>query len=261
MAVVAGLLLSTILVASGGVASGLRATGRAIVAPFSWTISLVARPFADLFAGAANYSDVLRQNEQLREELGLARRRAAEDGAIRRELAQLSAAAHLKFASTLSGVMAQVTSTSATNFAATITISKGSEDGVLTGMPVVSSAGLIGRITSESAHSATVTLITDPSSIVGCTWGHGATHTLVYGRGVGDDLAVSAVQVAHPIAPGFVFSTDALPGGLYPSGIPVAKVRTITLTPGTSTYDLSLTPLGDLRHPAFVDVLLWEPGS
>ena len=259
--VLAAATVLSILIFNGGLVGGLRSAGRLIVAPFAWTINAVAHPVADLFAGAANYSDVLQQNEQLRAELGRARMNANEDRALQRELAQLTTTLNLSFVGTQAGVVAQVTSNSPTNFAATVTISRGSSDGVLEGMPVVGVGGLIGRIVSTSMHSATVRLITDQTSIVGVTWGAATTDALLFGRGVDDPLAVSAVQISKPITPGTVFSTDGLRGGQYPIGLPVATVKSITLTPGTSTYDLTLSPSADLQHLFYVEVLLWEPAT
>ena len=36
-------------------------------------------------------------------------------------------------------------------------------------------------------------------------------------------------------------------------------MKTVTLTPGAATYNLTLQPAADLRHLAYLDVVLWEP--
>jgi rod shape-determining protein MreC len=261
LAVLAAVILSVMLIVNGGVVQGLKATGRAIVSPFTWTINLVAHPVSHLFAGAVNYSDVLRQNEQLRAELGRERLMANEDSALRRQLAQISATEHLSYVGSLDSVVAQVTSNSPTNFSSSVTVNRGSDDGLLVGMPVVGNGGLIGRVVATTTESATVLLITDQTSIVGVSFGNGRHHALVLGHGVNDPLAASAVQITSPLSPGAIFATDGLEGGLFPPGIPVAKVRTITLTPGTSTYELTLSPAADLTHLSYVNVLIWEPAT
>ncbi len=255
------LLFSVVLVANGGVAKGLSASARAIVSPFTWTINLVAHPVAHLFAGAVNYSDVLKQNEQLRAELGRERLTVNENSALRRQLAQINATQHLSYVGALDTVVAQVTANSPSNFSASVTISKGTADGVLVGMPVVANGGLIGRVVSTTSTSATVLLITDQTSIVGVTFTNGREHALVLGHGVNDPLGASAVQISSPLRPGSIFATDGLAGGQFPAGLPVARVHTITLTPGTSTYELTLKPAADLTHLSYVDVLIWEPAT
>jgi cell shape-determining protein MreC len=64
--------LLTILYLSGGVVSGLRSAANLVVAPFSWTVDVIARPIGHMLAGAVNYSDVVAQNQRLRYQLGQA---------------------------------------------------------------------------------------------------------------------------------------------------------------------------------------------
>jgi rod shape-determining protein MreC len=263
-AIIGGLVVvgvALLIVVSGSLVGGLKSAGRVVVAPFAWTINAVARPVANLFSGAVNYSDVVHQNQQLRAELGRAQMQVSEQQALRQQLAQLTNALHLPFVGNVPTLVAQVTTNSPTNFAATITISKGTGDGVLVGMPIVANGGLIGRVISVTNHSATVQLITDQDSVVGATFGTGHQDVLVFGRGVNNPLGVSAITLATALAPGTVFSTNGLQGGLFPPGIPVAKVATATLTPGAATWDLSLTPTADLAHLHYVDVMLWEPST
>ena len=250
-----------LLVVSGSLVSSMKTVGRVVVAPFAFSIDLVAKPVANLFAGAINYSDVVHQNQQLRAALGRAELQANESSALRRQLAEITAVEHLAFVGSIPSVIAQVTSNSPTNFAATITISKGTSDGVLAGMPIVANGGLVGIVIATSAHTSTVRLITDQTSIVGCTYATGTTNVLIYGRGVNDPLSVSSVTLASPIAPGTIFSTNGLQGGIYPPGLPVASVKTATLTPGSATWDLTLQPTANLTNLHYVDVMLWEPST
>ena len=48
-----------------------------------------------------------------------------------------------------------------------VTIDAGSSDGVRTNLTVIAAGGLVGRVVSVSTRSATVQLLTDPSSVVG----------------------------------------------------------------------------------------------
>ncbi len=167
-------LVATILYTTGGVVSGLRTAANLVVTPFSWSINEVARPLGHLFAGAVNYSDVVAQNQKLRYELGQARSQA--DRAVgaraptRRGLDRAERPLRRRRCST---VAAQVTTLSPTSFAATVDISKGRDDGVLAGMPVVANGGLVGVIVATTPHGATVRLISDVKSSVGVTFGNG----------------------------------------------------------------------------------------
>lgn len=258
---VAVILVLVIIIASGGVLSGIKAAGRAVVAPFAWVLTEVTRPIGNAFAGAFNYSDVVAQNRQLRAELGRAQMQGNESSAMLQQLEEVTTLQNLPFVGSIRVVTAQVTTNSPTNFSASFTIARGTDDGLLAGMPVVGNGGLIGRVVAVSAHSATVLMITDATAITGATFGNGHTDVLINGRGVDENVVATAVPLSSPITPGTVFTTSGLSGGLYPPGIPVATVQTVLLTPGASTYDFSLTPTADLHHLGYVDVMLWEPGT
>jgi rod shape-determining protein MreC len=256
-------VLATILVlaVTTGVASGLRSGANVIVTPFNWAVSAIARPVGHLFAGTINYSDVVAQNQKLRYQLGRAEERANEGWAYARQLEQLTTQLDVPFVGSLPTVAAQVSTISPTNFAASVTIAKGRDSGVLVGMPVVANGGLVGRIVATTSNSATVRLITDTASSVGVTFKSGATDLIVSGRGLDQGLGATSVPLGTSIAPGTKLTTDGLNGALYPAGLPVATVKTVVLTPGAATYNLTLQPAADLRHLAYLDVVLWEPDA
>ena len=256
-----GVTLIIVVIANGGIVSGLRSAGRTVVSPFAWSLNQIARPIASVFGGAANYSSVVQQNQQLRHELSVRALQSGEYASLQTQLQNVSSLMHLTFTHNLSSVVAQVTTNSPTNFSASFTVAKGRLDGILAGMPVVSSGGLIGRVVSTTAATSTVVLINDQSSIVGCTFGAGASNVLLYGRGINDPLAASDVPLSTALTPGTLFTTSGLQGGTFPPGLPVARVATDTLTPGSSTYNMTLAPVADLHNLSYVDVLLWEPST
>jgi rod shape-determining protein MreC len=259
-----GATVSVILVVlylSGGVVSGLRSAANLVTAPFSWAVNEIARPVGHMFAGAINYSDVVAQNQKLRYELGRAELKANETWAENRQLVQLSTQLDVPFVGSLTTVAAQVTALSPTNFAATVDISKGRNSGILAGMPVVANGGLVGTVIQTTPDGATVRLITDVKSLIGVTFGTGKTSLVVSGQGVNNGLGASSVPLTSSVRSGTMLETNGLDGGLYPPGLPVARVTKVTLTPGAATYNLSLHPLADLRNVDYLDVVLWEPST
>ncbi len=244
-----------------GIVSGLRSAANLVVTPFSWSINVIARPIGHLFAGAINYSDVVAQNQKLRYQLGQAQLRINEGWAFDRQMHQLTTQLNVPFVGSLPVVAAQVTTVSPTNFAATVDISKGRDDGVLVGMPVVANGGLVGSVISTTPRGATVRLINDVNSSIGVTFPGSSTSMVVSGRGVNNGLGASAVSLTTTLKPGTILTTDGLRGGIYPVGLPVAKVLTVNLTPGASTYAMTLQPTADLRGLFYVDVVLWEPST
>jgi rod shape-determining protein MreC len=248
-----------ILYLTTGVASGLRSGVNIVLTPFSWAVNTIAHPLGHMLAGTVNYSDVVAQNEKLRYQLAKADERANEGWAFARELQQLTTGLNVPFVSALPTVAAQVTTNSPTNFSAAVSISKGRESGILVGMPVVANGGLVGQVISTTAHGATVRLITDTKSLVGVT--AGSTALVVSGRGVNNGLGATSVPLNSGIQQGTELSTNGLNGALYPAGLPVATVKTVSLTPGAATYNLTLQPAANLRDLSYLDVILWEPSA
>jgi rod shape-determining protein MreC len=254
-------VILVVLYLSGGVVSGLRSAANFVTAPFTWSVNEIARPIGHMFAGAINYSDVVSQNQKLRYELGRAELRANEQAALTRQLSELTTQLNVPFVGNLPTVAAQVSAVSPTNFAATVDISKGRDEGILVGMPVVANGGLVGIVTATTPRGATVRLITDVKSLIGVTFGNGKTSLVVSGQGVNDGLGATSVPLTSAVRTGTVLSTNGLDGGLFPPGIPVASVSKVSLTPGAATYNLSLHPLADLRNLLYLDVVLWEPST
>jgi rod shape-determining protein MreC len=248
-----------ILYLTTGVASGLRSGVNIILTPFSWAVNSIAHPLGHMLAGTIDYSDVVAQNQKLRYQLAQADERANESWAFSRELQQLTTGLNVPFVGSLPTVAVQVTTDSPTNFSASVSISKGRDSGILAGMPVVANGGLVGQVISTSANGATVRLITDAKSLVGATFG--STSLVVSGRGVNNGLGATSVPLNSGIHQGTRLSTDGLNGALYPAGLPIATVRTVSLTPGAATYNLTLQPAANLRHLAYLDVILWEPSA
>ncbi len=250
-----------VLYLTTGVASGLRSGANLVITPFSWAVNEIARPVGHFFAGTVNYSDVVTQNQKLRFQLGEAEERANEAWAYARQLQQLTTELKVPFVGSLPIVAAQVTTLSPTNFAATFDISKGRNEGIMVGMPVVANGGLVGQVISTTPQGATVRLITDTASLVGVTFDTGKIDIVVSGRGLNNGLGATSVPLGTSIVQGTKLSTDGLNGGLFPAGLPVATVKTVTLTPGAATYNLTLQPVANLRDLSYVDVVIWEPSA
>ena len=67
-----------------------------------------------------------------------------------------------------------------------IIINRGSNDGILRGMPVVTNQGLIGRVDAVIADAARVQLITDPASAINVRLQNADTDAVLIGSVTGD---------------------------------------------------------------------------
>ncbi len=104
-----------------------------------------------------------------------------------------------------------------------IIIDKGAEDGVIVGMPVESSRGLVGRVFRTSPNSAQIALITDNASAIPARLGNTRATGILSGRGLGGPLMMDWVDLKFEMDVGEVVLTSGL-GGNFPQDIVVGRV-------------------------------------
>jgi rod shape-determining protein MreC len=127
-------------------------------------------------------------------------------------------------------------------------------------MPVVSSAGLVGRIDDVSRDRSVVQLVSDPAFRVGIHLSKSDDIGVARGQGRDEPLLVfSGVDVGLDIEEGELVTTSGLEGTLFPPDIPVGRVERVVTSQGELEQALLVTPLADLDRLSYVNVLLWEP--
>lgn len=137
-----------------------------------------------------------------------------------------------------------------------IMIGRGYATGGKPGTPLVTNKGLVGRILRASAHTATALLLSDPSSKIAVYTQNSRARGLLRGQGLGKSLEMDYVSRDSVVLPNDILVTSGL-DGLYPKGIPVAKV--ISVAPSDYTEFLAITAesLVDMTH--LEEVILLEP--
>jgi rod shape-determining protein MreC len=106
-----------------------------------------------------------------------------------------------------------------------VVIDLGTDDGILSGMPVVSAEGLVGRIVAVSANAARVQLITDPASDVNVNIQPSDT-TAVLSGSITSDISLDLIPQDSDVEPGDLILTSGI-GGNYPSNILVGQVASV----------------------------------
>lgn len=103
-----------------------------------------------------------------------------------------------------------------------IIIDKGSNDGLLRGMPVVTDQGLVGRVDAVINRAARVQLITDTSSAVNIRLEKAKKEAILSGT-VSGDLVLDLVPQDVSLEPGDLVLTSGLSGG-YPADLIIGQV-------------------------------------
>lgn len=245
------------------ITSGVRSVAADAFAPLRSGVDDVVEPIGSFLAGAAHYGAVRQQNQKLQQEIDQLRQQQSSQQDIDQAMKQLSALFNLPFIGNLQTVPAEVTDFAPSDFAATIDISVGRDQGVQLNMPVVGQGGLVGQVVQANHNTATVRLITDGQSSVGVRYGPAADSSLAVlnGQGSGRPLAADLVPNNTTLTAGDVFTTSGLEGASYPAGIPVATVVASKTGATASQESVTLQPLADLTHLRYVSVVLWGPST
>jgi len=242
-----------------GALESVRQGARDAFAPVQSAAEWVVSPVAGFFGSIGDFGDLRSENARLRRQLDEARAEAIRGADADRERQGLLQLQGLDYAGGLDSVPARVISTAPTNFQLTIKIDRGTDHRLDVGMPVVTSAGLVGRITEVSKVRSTVLLVTDPQSNVGVRLANSGEQGVARGGGARNFLPLDLITTEVPVEIGEPVVTSGLERGLFPAQIPVGKVRSVSAPPGALQKDILLDPSVDLVRLEFVRVLLWTP--
>ncbi len=235
----------------------VRSLAREVANPFQSGVHAALQPVGDFIYGALQYRSLEAQNRQLRLELKRGATAYAQSLSAEQQAAQVLSQEHLTFVPNIPSIAAEVVQVGSSNYEETVQIDRGSANGVAVGQPVVSAGGLVGSVSLVSAHLATVTLIDDPTSVVGVRDVHSGVVGAAKGEGLGFNLQVEDLNVGDTIKRGDQLVTSGLTLEDFPAGIPVGTVTSVSS--GTLTLQVSLKPLVNLSNLQFVRVLLWSP--
>ena len=104
-------------------------------------------------------------------------------------------------------------------------IDQGSDQGIRSGMPVVTNNGLVGRIEAVTASAARVKLITDSTSMINAVVPEVDAECMVQGSITGD-ITIEMVSQDVKLEPGQIVQTSGL-GGDFPSDFIIGQVLNV----------------------------------
>ncbi len=243
------------------ITAGLRSVAHDVFAPIVAGVNDVLRPIGDFFAGSVHYGALQAENQRLQATIGQLQLQLREVQGEAKQQRELRALEHLDYLPDDKTVTAQMIGFDLSDLDADITISKGRDQGVTVGEPVVGAGGLVGQVVEASHTTAVVQLITDPRSSVGVAFGPtDQLYAEAFGQGAGKPLAVSFLPTGAALHRGERMYTNGLNDAQYPAGIPVGTVRTFHASAGTGTASATLQPMANLSELAYVAVVQWTPG-
>lgn len=246
---------------SGGVLEALRSGVGTVFGPLEGAVSSAVRPIANALSGI-DFGGAHAQIQRLEQRIAALQAQVHTSAADRRRLAQLESLWHLTGAGQLRVVPARVVALGgADGFEWTVTIDVGSRDGITRLMPVVSGAGLVGRVVHVSPGYCTVLLAIDPRSDVGVRLAD--TGQVGYVTGDGPGALTLRLLDGHAVlhAGERLVTFGSLADRPYVAELPVGTVTRVVSTPGAPTRTAIVTPFVQFTALDDLAVIVAAPRS
>ena len=205
--------------------TALHKFGLEVIGPVQTAISKVSS-----YAGSfrKKYVDLLSvrdENEQLRQELLQYKAANIEYREALATNVRLQKLLELKESLSPPTLTAEIIGKDPSLWFRTLTINRGSSDGVMKGMPVVTVEGVVGQVLTSSPNYSKVLLATDPNSAVDVITQKTRVHGIVKGLG-SDAFGLNYIWKSAVVEKGdFVFTSGL--GGIFPKGLMVGTVSEI----------------------------------
>jgi rod shape-determining protein MreC len=268
LALLVGLSIALLTAYFGESASGgLHAIQRGFLeglAPLQEGASRALKPARDLVGWTGDVFDAKSENKKLKKQVQQLRSELAASQTASRDAAELRALVGFNRSSSFPAgygtVPARVIARSPTVWYSTITIDKGTDQGVHVNMPVTSGKGLVGKVSDVVPDAARVTLLTDHTSGVSAQVVPNGANGLVKATvGNPSDLLLDFVQKGRPVRKGATVITSGWRAShiesLFPRGIPIGQVTHADSNERELYQRVHLHPFADLRNLDVVEVL------
>ena len=165
------------------------------------------------------------ENEELKRQLAEAQIALQAQRALADRARGLEKLLELKDRVTLQTTAAEIIGAAASLEFRTVTIDKGTRDGLRPDMPIISPAGVVGRVVIPSARSAKVQLLVDRNAAAGALIERSRAQGVVVGIGE-DRLRLENVSEAADIVVGDTIVTSGIEG-IYPKGFVIGRVDVV----------------------------------
>lgn len=229
-----------------GVATVLHPVERALLVPVE-----AVQSASDYFMGLRN---ALAKEEAARRDLAAQAERALRVEALQTENQRLRALLELRPAITVRHQAAQILYDAPDPFSRKVIIDRGATHGIVPASPVINEAGVLGQVTRVYPLSSEVTLLSDKDAAIPVLNTRSQQRSAAFGAASGMEMRFMAGNADVQV--GDLLTTSGV-DGVYPPGLPVAKVTSVDRKIDSAFARIALAPAAQadgVRH-----VLVLEP--
>jgi rod shape-determining protein MreC len=193
------------------------------------------------------------ENDALKRELASAQIAVQEQRALADRTRGLERLLELREQVALKTVAANIIGGAATPDFRTLTIDRGTRDGIRTDMAVIAPGGVVGRLVVPSARAAKVQLLIDRNAAAGAIIERTRAQGVVVGSG-DDRLRLEYVSEVSDVVAGDVVVTSGI-DGIYPKGFIIGRIEQVEKS-GGSYKRITIKPAVDFTSLEEVLVVL-----
>jgi rod shape-determining protein MreC len=205
------------------------------------------------FRGAA---EALAAEDRARRQLTEQAERLSRAQQLQAENEQLRKLLGLRPSLTVPAIAAEVLYEAPDPFSRRVVIDQGLSQHVVAGSPVINEAGVLGQVTRVYPFSAEVTLLTDKDAAIPLLNSRTQMRNAAQGRSDGAGMELRFLAANADVKVGDLMTTSGL-DGVYPPGLPVAKVSQVERRAEGSFAQVLLAPLA--QPDAARHVLVLQP--
>lgn len=233
---------------------------RAAMATVLNPIERVLRVPVDSWSSSSDYVGGLQKavsaEAKARTELAAMAARAARVEQLAHENTRLRALLELRPALKVRSQAAEILYDAPDAYSRKVIIDRGARHGIALASPVINEGGVLGQVTRVYPYSAEVRLLTDKEAAIPVLNKRTQARSAAFGNPNGAGLELRFMAGNADVLVGDELSTSGV-DGIYPAGIPVAKVTNIDRRVDSGFARISLMPVAQpdsVRH-----VLVLEP--
>lgn len=238
------------------VAKPLRSTLATVLYPMQWMAmqpivgsQFLGNYFQSLSAAQSDAEDVRRR-------LALQMQKASIAAQLQIENHRLRQLLDLKQRPETSGTPAEVIYEAADPYTRKIVINKGTAQNILAGSPVLDEFGVVGQVTRTHPFTSEVTLLIDRDQAIPVLNTRTGARSVAYGDSLsfGGTLELRFMAANADVLQGDLLTTSGV-DGVYPAGLPVAKIDKIERRADSAFAKIHCVPIGRVSGASHVMVL------
>jgi rod shape-determining protein MreC len=257
--VVTSVTLLTVNFRGTGLVHDVRGAAATVFSPVRDAVGGAFEPVSDVWNGIFGYGDLETENEELRGRVAELEGELARSSDAVQRIEQLEQANGLPVTNRVPTLVARVTAGPVSSFDHTMEVNRGANTGVKIGMPIVSGAGLVGRVVQVSGDRSVVQLISTPGLEIGVRHADSGEVGIGEGNGSREPLRVVDIRPDVVVESEDLMFTSGVERSVFPPDIPVGRVVDVRVSADRLTQELEVEPLVELERLTYVTVLFWEP--